>query len=296
MRIKEFITEASTLTSYGVDKESVTRIHTDLNLQHDAQFSPVANKAQAAEAVKNGKVVIAINDKGEAYGLGQRLSRENGYQVLLSSPNPQDGSRMHTTLSSAMKIIPGRVYKMYISDEVNVHSTRGRRYGKHDADDRDYGSEFDAVVQSLNPVVKKDAKKALGIVRRHLTNRAKQVGDENFDGEIDFESIKKYLKILRDMAEGGVAGWADRPGSWGPDRGQTGLEKEFFSVGGYGNPNWARGEFQKNHKLAAHKFIKYVRNHIQHIKDRAVKGVYNSVPGKADEYTSAQDTFDALSN
>ena len=251
----KLIVEDSTLNQLGVSNQNISKIHNKLKLKHDTEWEQLPNKREAMEAVKDKRVVVAVNEEGDAYGIGYWFSPiSGGTQVMIVSP---DDTYPVQTISKAFREIRGRKFKYFASTEQNQHKDKSSR-----RPDYSYGNNFLDKARKFEPIIKQDAAEGYKAIRDYII--------DNIDNDdINLKYPKISMKVLKSIAENGFKGW-NSEGKF--NTGSRGLLKTFF------NQSWdyllddAAEEFEENEKLAIHKFINYIRNEITRIVEVAISG------------------------
>ena len=298
MRYGELLKEASTLGALGVDRKGIRSIHKNLTLKHDAEFEPISNKSEAKEAIKKGKVIIAVNGEGNSWGFGMYAQpMSGGIDVIFGMTDKPETWETVASLTKALAKVKGKGWKYYVSTSgTRQHDDKSDRIDRN-MSPRDENADatvfINRVAKVYGKLIKSDAKKGHTQVRRHLMKLmdkpdAKKSSWGNYvPSHEDMNQVKHSMDALKKLATNGLDSWNAQKDHG--DRGEMGALGDFFPGTMYYSLNRAVGEFQTDEKLAMAKFVKYLRKDIFNIISRAKTGQHDENPQNARDYKDARD-------
>jgi len=252
--------EDSTLNQLGVNQSNINNIHTELGLKHDTEWEPLPNKRAAIEAAKGSRAVVAVNELGEAFGIGHwSHPMSGGQQVMVAT---SDDSYSVQSITKAFARIKGRQFKYFASTQTNQHKDKYQQSSGYT-----YGAPFLNKAAVFEKIIKSDALQGYKQVREYLMDQI------DSDEDVELDKLKSAMQALKAIAENGLESW---DGHGFGSRGSRGAMKDFFGTSYDYMVTSAADRFQKNNKLAVQKFIKYIRKEISNIVERAVTGGYTT--------------------
>jgi hypothetical protein len=285
MKIKALF-EDSGLSSIGVSNRDVGNIHSTLGLKHDSSYKS-ATKSQAVQAVKARGAIIAVDENGDAYGVAfWEHPMSGGQRVRVATPKGNK-AREFSSLSDAFKAINGRQFKFFVAD--GKHNTKSHVRQRYD-----YGEKFLKKAMVFNKLIQQEAQTGYETIKSHLMDVVDS--DEDTRGLIihgtrgsytpqhkDMAKIKSAMLALKKTAQSGFNSWAITDHYYGR-KGSTKLMQEFFGTTYEYMLDSASEDFEENHKLAIHKFVKFAIRDIRNVVERSTTGQYENNGVKADDY------------
>ena len=277
---KQFLIETSNLGSIGLTPNQINHIHKSIGLSHKAEFVQIKNKTEARKKILDNYVVIATNKDGEVFSM--RHWRSGGWKatsssmLLISIDNKDGKSDNQRNTVDVFKRFTGKDWKYYASTKDYVFDTPN--YYKDDPDEEDDGEVYDRFynkIKVLDPAVRKKATK---LYRKARIFIMKKMFDEDLDKSESLDEMREYMMRLKAVAENGIKGYSD-----GFNRNNIGgAMADFFSTTGRSEDQAV--DFEKAQKLATHKFVKFVLDHMDMLYQNMTTGGFEEYPKKADEY------------
>lgn len=286
MRLNELsiLNEASSLSALGVSGADVSTIHKTLNLKHDTEYEQVKSKGQMMTLAMDGGVGVAVNSgTGEVVAFAPNRRWSDRLRVARTGPAQKlDWHVLPKT--DVSKIIAGRGWTYYI----------GKDYlpDYKPAPNEDAQRDFVKAVQKFDPVIKKRAMQAHKTIRTHIMDLLDS--DEKLDNNTvmasskNLNQLRDVMKALKRMAEDGAGAYFDGIAHYSKTGPYAALEDFFGTSGSYSLDN-AVAEFQKDEKLALHKFAKFILNTIdKHVEIYTTGNWANTDPKNAQDYRDAR--------
>lgn len=198
MKVNEILTEASSMSSLGVDPTIIRGAHKEQGLKHDEQFSPVKTKSELQALLKNGHIVVVVGDGKSAVITRVRARsiyvNRNGdiSYAVVTSDNPR--GKNVGSLSDAMALAGKGSYYASTNSYYDIETPYRRSRDKEQAQmEHDIYRVREEITAIYGPMIKKAAQAAKNRVKRRYMNAVEKGDRYQLQG---FQRAVEELNVL----------------------------------------------------------------------------------------------------